>query len=37
VVCNQCHADGPAKDSERLASEAWNTRSVRRSDGDGKH
>jgi hypothetical protein len=37
VVCNQCHADGPAKDSERLASEAWNTRAIRRSDGDGKH
>ncbi|TGT65285.1 restriction alleviation protein, Lar family [bacterium M00.F.Ca.ET.159.01.1.1] len=37
VVCNECHADGPAEDSEQDATEAWNTRHTRKRDGDGKH
>ncbi|MBZ9759451.1 Lar family restriction alleviation protein [Mesorhizobium sp. CA8] len=35
VVCRDCHADGPAKDSESDAIEAWNTRVTRKMDGDG--
>lgn len=37
VVCNECHADGPAQDAEAAAIEAWNTRRARKGDGDGKH
>ncbi|WP_041544383.1 MULTISPECIES: Lar family restriction alleviation protein [Chelativorans] len=34
VVCRDCHADGPAKDTRSEAIQAWNTR-VYSHDGDG--
>jgi len=37
VICEVCHADGPAKYTSEEAVEAWNTRAEPRNDGDGKH
>jgi Lar family restriction alleviation protein len=37
VVCETCHADGPARYSEDEATDAWNARVERKNDGDGKH
>lgn len=33
AVCDECQADGPAKDEKADAVEAWNTRAPSKGDG----